>query len=87
MKWTRVISMQEWYFTTVSAWDLGADIVEELQQMAEIDAAELPALASAFDPIAFQEANAGLKMEHYKLDQDQLLAFGMEATMLRMEIA
>jgi len=87
MKWTRVISMQEWHFTTVSAWDLGTDIVEELQQMAEIDTAELPALAPAFDPIAFQEENAGLKMEHYKLDQDQLLAFGMEATMLRMEIA
>ena len=42
LKWTRVISMQDFASTTITAWDLSADVVEELQHMAEIEAEELP---------------------------------------------
>ena len=65
LKWTRVISMQEWETHSTRAYDLGADIIFELQQMAEINAEELPRLEAAFDPITFQEANPEPKIEAY----------------------
>ena len=41
LKWTRVISLQEWETHSTQAWDIGADIILELRKMAEIDPEEL----------------------------------------------
>ena len=70
LQWTRVISMEGWATTSIRAWDLGADIIYELQQMTEINGDDLPRLEPAFDPIAFQEDHDDLTMENYMLTDE-----------------
>ena len=86
LKWPRVISLQEWETNSARTWDLGADIIFELQQMAEINGAELPELKPAFDPIAFQEDHPDPKIEAHELSQEQLVEAGCEVSTLRMSI-
>ena len=45
--------MQGWEPNSTRVWDLGPDIVAELQQMAEVGVEELVLLRQPFDPIAF----------------------------------
>ena len=48
-----MIALHKWVPTSCRAWDLGADIVYELQQMRDIEADELEQLEPLFDPLAF----------------------------------
>ena len=62
------------------AWDLGPDIIAELQQMADFDEDLLEVLEPHFDPIAFQEVNQNPKLEAFKLYEDELRDLGIRAT-------
>ena len=83
LKWTRVISMQEEPAQAARVWDLGPDIVTELQQMADLDEDILEVLEPHFDPIAFQEANQNPQLGAYKLQEDELRDLGITATRIR----
>ena len=80
LKWTRVISMQDWEPNSTRVWDLGPDIVAELQQMAEVAAEDLEQLEPVFDPIAFQEANQNYKLERFTLPEAELHDHGIMVT-------
>ena len=58
-----MVSLQEWEMPSVRAWNLGHDIILELQAMADIDTEKLPELEPYFDPIAFQASNPDPKIE------------------------
>ena len=47
------MSLQKWEPLSCRAWDLGADIIYELQQINEIDTGELEHIEPVFDPLAF----------------------------------
>ncbi len=83
LNWTRVATMQDPDAKTSRIWDLAADVVEDLQHMAEIDPDELPTLEPPFDPIAFQRSHDDPKIAAYKLTQEQLRQHGLVATKIR----
>ena len=53
LKWTRLVSLQKWEPMSCRAWDLGTDIIYELQQINEIDTGELEHIEPVFDPLVF----------------------------------
>ena len=80
MRWTRVISLQEESAQLTRAWDLGPDIVAELEEMASVDEDLLTLLEPYFDPIIFQEVTSNPKIEEYRLDSDELRQWGLRVT-------
>ena len=81
--WTRVISLQALEAAPTRVWDLGPDIITELENMQEMDEAELPILEPPFDPIAFQQANKNIHLQAYKLAEDELRIHGTVVTKIR----
>ena len=49
-----MIALQRWELNSTRSWDLGNDIIAELQVMREINPDELERLEPIFDPLAFQ---------------------------------
>ena len=68
LKWTRVISLQDQEQEVTRTWDMGPDIVAELEEMASVDEDLLAVLEPHFDPITFQEVTSNPKTEEYRLD-------------------
>ena len=58
-------------------------MLAELEKMADIDVADLPAHEPHFDPVAFQESNPNLQMQDYRLGEEQLKNHGVTVTMIR----
>ena len=53
LKWTRVLSLEGWENNSTGVYDLGPDIIAELESMEDIQSQELPKLEPVFDPITF----------------------------------
>ena len=75
--------MQDWEPKSTRTWDMGPDIVAELEEMAGVDEDLLTVLEPHFDPIAFQEANQNPQLGAYKLQEDELRDLGITATRIR----
>ena len=86
LRWTRVISLQEEPAQLTRVWDLGPDIIAELEQMASVEEDLLADLEPYFDPITFQEVTSNPKLEEYRLDPDALRHWGVRATSIREQI-
>jgi len=50
LKWTRVISLQDEEQELTRTWDMGPDIIAELEEMSSIDEDLLAVLEPYFDP-------------------------------------
>ena len=73
MKWTRVISIQDFVEGKANVFKFALDIKDGLQESETIDVTKLPRVTARFDPY-FWEANnpMGHPEEVYTLNKEQL---------------
>ena len=70
LKWTRVVALWKWEPSSCRIWNLGNDIVYEMQQMQQVDTGELEPMEPVFDTLAFQQAHPNPKLEEYTLSEE-----------------
>ena len=76
LKWSRVVSLEGWEDNSTQAWDMGPDIVAELEAMEDISPSQLAKLEPAFDPLAFQQLHSEWDLHTFELDAGRLQALG-----------
>ena len=79
--------MQGWETNSTRTWEVGADVVDAMRTMAELDDADLPRLEAAFDPRAFQDQHPDPSFDAFQLTEDQLHDQGVFVTQIRQQIS
>ena len=73
MKWTRVISIQDFVDGKANVFKIALDIKDGLQEMEAIDVSKLPRVPARFDPYFWKANNPMGHLEVYTLSEEQLL--------------
>ena len=85
--WTRLMSIGDFEVEQARKWQLGPDLIEECQAVVDMEAVDPDEWEPLFDPHKFNVDHGPLKLEQYRLPQEDLRAWAERCVKLREAIA
>ena len=81
--WSRVTKVDGYLPGLEEKYEIGPDLLSELQHMQDIDVDSTPEWEPLFDPAEFQRTLGNITFEDWKLGEDQLRIYAQDAINLR----